>query len=70
MKVTRIIIMEGNPDWIRATLAKSWLKPNEPVKFSWHQRIEETARIIERENETQDEYEARKLREGSFDDPK
>ena len=30
VKVCRVIILEGTPDWVRATLDNSWLQPEVP----------------------------------------
>lgn len=56
MKVTRTIVIEGNPSWVKQTLELSYLHPGEDIRFSWHQSLVETNREVSGENMTDTEY--------------
>lgn len=56
MKVIRVIVIEGNPSWVKRTLEASYLSPGEDIRFSWHQVIRETKREITGADMTDEEF--------------
>lgn len=54
LRVTRTIVVEGDADWVRETLKKSWLQPGSAVIFSLEpdaKTLRETSRVWEEVDE-------------------
>lgn len=66
MKVTRTIVIEGNPSWVKRTLRNSYLSPGEGIRYSWHQLMVETNRELSGELQTDDEFYAEMQREPTY----
>lgn len=47
IRVTRTIVLEGQPAWVQATLDKSWVAPGEPRILANGASIKESSYLVE-----------------------